>query len=130
VYFAKKKKLMNILRWLKLLQTRDLPRLVQDLYSALPYFIFSPQEGCRSSLFSATDPQIPNHYQKLKTNEKSVCTLFISLNCKLTNCSEEAQNVETANRVWEKTLELIGLPSDTVERLVEGEVVKCRYRTR
>lgn len=110
-----------------ILQTRDLPRFIQGLYSAMPYFIFSPQEGSRSSLFSAADPQIPQHYQKLKTNEKSVCTLFISQNCKLTKCSEEAQNVETANRVWERTLQLIGLPLDAVEILVEGEDLQCRY---
>lgn len=109
------------------MQTRDLPRLIQDLYSAIPYLVFSPQEGCRSSLFSATDPQIPEHCQKLKTSDKSVCTLFISQNCKPTNCSEEAHNVETANRVWENTLELIGLPLDALERLMDGEEVQCRY---
>ncbi|XP_010442865.1 PREDICTED: retinol dehydrogenase 11-like [Camelina sativa] len=103
--------------------TRDLPRFIQELYSAWPYFIFSPQEGCRSSLFSATDPQVLQHYHKLKTNEKSVCTLFISQNCKPTNCSEEAHNVETASKVWEKTLEMICLPLDVVERLIEGQEV-------
>ncbi|KAL1206692.1 Dehydrogenase/reductase SDR family member FEY [Cardamine amara subsp. amara] len=102
--------------------------MIQDLYSAMLYFIFSPQEGCRSSLFSATDPQIPDHYQNLKTNDdKSVFTLFISQNCKPTNCSQEAHNVETANRVWETTLELIGLPLDALEILVDGEEVQYRY---
>ncbi|EOA14469.1 hypothetical protein CARUB_v10027678mg, partial [Capsella rubella] len=105
--------------------TRDLPRLIQELYSALPYFIFSPQEGCRNSLFSTTDAQIiPQHYQKLKTNENSVCTVFINQNCEPAHCSEEAQNVETSNKVWGKTLELIGLPPDAVERLIQGEEVQ------
>ncbi|KAL0875163.1 hypothetical protein Bca101_024868 [Brassica carinata] len=107
---------------------RDLPRSVQVQYALIPYFIFSPQEGCRSSLFSATDAQIPEHCEKLKTGDKPICT-FISQDCKHTKPSEEAQNVETANRVWEKTVELIGLPLDALERLIEGQEVQCRYGT-
>ncbi|KFK26906.1 hypothetical protein AALP_AA8G308900 [Arabis alpina] len=107
---------------------RDLPRYVQFLYALIPYFIFSPQEGCRSSLFSATDPQIPEHCEKLKTGDKTICP-FIAQECKHTKPSEEAHNVETANIVWEKTIELIGLPLDALERLIEGEEVQCRYGT-
>ncbi|KAG7605889.1 Short-chain dehydrogenase/reductase SDR [Arabidopsis thaliana x Arabidopsis arenosa] len=107
---------------------RDLPRYVQVQYALIPYFIFSPQEGSRSTLFSATDAQIPEHCEKLKTEDKPVCT-FISQNCKHTKPSEEAHNVETAERVWEKTIKLIGLPLDAVERLIEGEEVQCRYGT-
>ncbi|VVB15773.1 unnamed protein product [Arabis nemorensis] len=106
--------------------TRDLPRLVQDLYIALPYFIFSPQEGCRSSLFSATYPQIPKYCETLKTDDKSVCA-FISQYCQPIDSSEEAQNEETSNKVWEKTIELIGLPVDTLERLIKGEEVQCHH---
>lgn len=94
----------------------------------IPYFIFSPQEGCRSTLFSATDAQIPEHCEKLKHDNKPICT-FISHDCKHSKPSEEAHNVETANRVWEKTIELIGLPLDALERLIEGEEVQCRYGT-
>lgn len=110
------------------MQARDLPRYVQILYALIPYFIFSPQEGCRSSLFSATDCQISEHCEKLKTGDKAICP-FISQECKHTKPSEEAQNVETANTVWEKTIELIGLPLDALERLIEGEEVQCRYGT-
>ncbi|ESQ43198.1 hypothetical protein EUTSA_v10013865mg [Eutrema salsugineum] len=106
--------------------TRDLPRVIQHLYSALPYFIYSPQEGCRSSLFSATDSQIPKYCEKLKTDNKFVCA-FISQNCQPTSSSEEAQDIETSNKVWEKTLELIGLPLDALEKLIQGEQVQCRY---
>lgn len=108
------------------MQARDLPSSVQVQYALIPYFIFSPQEGCRSSLFSATDAQIPEHCEKLKTVDKPICT-FISQDCKHTKPSEEAQSVETANRVWEKTVELIGLPLDALERLIEGQAVQCRY---
>lgn len=113
---------------LPIMQARDLPRYVQVQYALIPYFIFSPQEGCRSTLFSATDTQIPEHCEKIKTDGKPICT-FISQNCKHTKPSEEAHNIETANRVWEKTIELIGLPLDALERLIEGQEVQCRYGT-
>lgn len=62
----------------------------------------------------------------LKADEWPVCA-FISQDCTPTNASEEAHNVETSLEVWEKTLELIGLSSDAVERLIQGEQVECRY---
>jgi NAD(P)-dependent dehydrogenase (short-subunit alcohol dehydrogenase family) len=105
---------------------RDLPKIVQAAYHLIPYFIFDAQEGSRSALFAATDPQIPEYCEMLKTDDWPVCA-YISQDCRPTNASEEAHNVETAYRVWEKTLELIGLPSDTVEKLLDGEEVKCRY---
>lgn len=105
---------------------RDLPKIVQAAYHLIPYFIFSPQEGSRSTLFSATDPQMPEYCELLKADDWPVCA-FISQDCRPANPSEEAHNIETSYKVWEKTLELVGLPLDAVERLVEGEEVKCRY---
>lgn len=43
------------------------------------------------------------------------------------NASEEAHNVETSQKVWEKTFEMIGLPADALEKLLEGEEVQCKY---
>ncbi|XP_050376612.1 dehydrogenase/reductase SDR family member FEY-like isoform X1 [Argentina anserina] len=105
---------------------RDLPRIVQAGYRLIPYFIFIPQEGSRSALFAATDPQVPEYCQLLKSDDFPVCA-FISQDCNPTNPSEEAHNVETSHEVWEKTFEMIGLPSDAVERLIEGEEFACRY---
>lgn len=82
--------------------------------------------GSRSTLFAATDPQLVDYCDSLKAEDWPVCA-FINHDCRPTNPSEEAHNVETAYRVWEKTLELIGLPSDAVERLIEGEEVKCKF---
>ncbi|GMI92780.1 FOREVER YOUNG [Hibiscus trionum] len=107
---------------------RDLPRIVQAAYRLIPYFIFSPQEGSRSTLFSATDPQIPEYCELLKADEWPVCA-FISQDCRPTNPSEESHSIETSFEVWEKTLEMVGLPSDAVEKLIEGKEVKCRYGT-
>ncbi|KAL8158822.1 hypothetical protein V2J09_000359 [Rumex salicifolius] len=105
---------------------RDLPGVIQTGYHLIPYFIFSPQEGARSSLFAATDPQIPEYCDLLRSDEWPTCA-FISPDCRPANPSEESHNLETSNRVWEKTLELIGLPSNAVEKLIEGEELKCSY---
>ncbi|KAL6579721.1 hypothetical protein OROMI_007745 [Orobanche minor] len=105
---------------------RDLPRIVQAAYHLIPYFIFSPEEGSRSTLFAATDPQLVDYCESLKAEDWPVCS-FINHDCRPANPSDEAHNVETAHRVWEKTLQLIGLPSDAVERLVEGGEVKCKF---
>ncbi|XP_022639762.1 retinol dehydrogenase 12 isoform X2 [Vigna radiata var. radiata] len=110
----------------KLAEARDLPKLVQAAYHLIPYFIFSAQEGARSALFAATDPQVPEYCDMLKADEWPVCA-FISQDCRPANPSEEAHSVQTSYEVWEKTLEMIGLPSDAVERLLDGEEVKCRY---
>lgn len=83
--------------------------------------------GARSALFAATDPQVPEYCEMLKADEWPVCA-FISQDCRPANPSEEAHNVQTSYEVWEKTLEMIGLPSDAVERLLDGEEVKSHYR--
>jgi NAD(P)-dependent dehydrogenase (short-subunit alcohol dehydrogenase family) len=105
---------------------RDLPKSIQAGYRLIPYFIFNPQEGSRSTLFAATDPQISEYCELLKSDEWPVCA-YISYDCRPANPSEEAHNLETSFEVWEKTLEMIGLPSDSVDRFLEGEEVKCRY---
>ncbi|XP_021729564.1 retinol dehydrogenase 11-like [Chenopodium quinoa] len=105
---------------------RDLSKVVQAAYHLIPYFIFSPEEGSRSTLFAATDPQIPEYCELLKADEWPTCA-FISQDCRPSNPSEEAHNIGTSTRVWEKSLEMIGLPSDAVEKLIEGEEVTCRY---
>ncbi|XP_010242297.1 PREDICTED: retinol dehydrogenase 12-like [Nelumbo nucifera] len=105
---------------------RDLPKIVQGAYHLIPYFIFSAREGSRSALFAATDPQVPEYCGVLKADEWPVCAC-ISHDCRPMNASEEAHNLETSYKVWEKTLEMIGLPSDAVDKLLEGDVVECRY---
>lgn len=82
--------------------------------------------GSRSSLFAASDPQVPEYCEMLKADEWPTCA-FISQDCRPTNASEEAHNVETASKIWEKTLQMVGLPLDAVEKLIEGEDIKCKY---
>ncbi|KAL5725549.1 hypothetical protein ACHQM5_008684 [Ranunculus cassubicifolius] len=105
---------------------RDLPKIIQAGYRLIPYFIFNPQEGSRSSLFAATDEMVPEYCALLKSDDWPVCAC-ISHDCRPMNASEEAHNLETSNMVWAKTLELTGLPSDAVEKLLEGEQVQCRF---
>ncbi|KAH7669253.1 Short-chain dehydrogenase/reductase SDR protein [Dioscorea alata] len=105
---------------------RDLPKIIIAAYHLIPYFIFDAQEGSRSSLFTATDPQVPEYCSILKSEEWPVCP-YISHDCRPMNASEEAHNLETSLDVWEKTLEMIGLPIDSLDKLIEGEEVQCRY---
>nr|AAB05205.1 protochlorophyllide reductase homologue [Medicago truncatula] len=87
---------------------RDLPKSVQTGYHLIPYFIFNAQEGSRSTLFAATDPQVSEYCELLKSDEWPVCP-YISHDCRPANASEEAHNLQTSHEVWEKTLEMIGL---------------------
>jgi hypothetical protein len=50
------------------------------------------------------------------------------------NASEEAHNLETSQLIWEKTLEMIGLSPDALEKLIAGETLlttggRIGYRT-
>ncbi|PIA30938.1 hypothetical protein AQUCO_05300044v1 [Aquilegia coerulea] len=87
---------------------RDLPRILQAGYRLIPYFIFDAREDVEGS------------------DDWPVCA-YISHDCRPSNASEEAHNLATSHRVWEKTLEMTGLSSDVVEKLLEGEEVQCRY---
>ncbi|CAI0446999.1 unnamed protein product [Linum tenue] len=106
---------------------RDLPIIMQAGYNLIPYFIFTPAEGARSALFAATDPQMSEYCQVLKTEDRPACA-FISQDCRPANPSEEAHKAEQSHKLWEKTLELVGLPLDAMEKLLQGEEVVClRY---
>ncbi|CAO2033954.1 unnamed protein product [Urochloa humidicola] len=105
---------------------RDLPKVVVAAYHLIPYFIFDAREGSRSTLFAASDPQVPEYCEMLKSEDWPVCAC-ISYDCNPMNASEEAHNLETSQLVWEKTLEMIGLPQDALEKLIAGESVQCRY---
>ncbi|ONK57922.1 uncharacterized protein A4U43_C09F5650 [Asparagus officinalis] len=105
---------------------RDLPKFLIAGYRLIPYFIFDPIEGSRSTLFAAADPQVPDYCAVLKQDEWPVCP-YITFDCRPMNASEEAHNLETSQELWEKTLEMVGLPSDSLEKLLEGEQVQCQY---
>ncbi|KAK2986494.1 hypothetical protein RJ640_021369 [Escallonia rubra] len=89
-------------------------RHMQVAYQFIPFFLFTALEGSRSALFAATDPEILKYSEKLKSEEWPVCA-YISYNCRPMNPSKEAHNVNTSHIVWEKTLEMVGLPSNIVE---------------
>ncbi|KAF5932454.1 hypothetical protein HYC85_028625 [Camellia sinensis] len=91
----------------------------------VPFFLFSPEEGSRSALLAATDPDILKCCTKLKADESPVCS-YISYNCRPMSPSNEAHRTGTSQLVWEKTLDMVGLPADAVEMLLEGKEIKCR----
>ena len=82
--------------------------------------------GARSTLFAATDPDVSEYCSVLRADYWPLCPYF-SGDCRPTNASVEAHNVDTAMNVWDLTLELIGLLSNTVKRLIEGETIPCKY---
>ncbi|KAK8948107.1 hypothetical protein KSP40_PGU007572 [Platanthera guangdongensis] len=105
---------------------RDLPKIINSAFHLIPYFIFDAQEGSRSIIFATTDPQVPDYCGMLKADEWPVCP-YISHDCRPANASEEAHNLETSQAVWKKTLEMIGLPFDVLEKLIKGQNVDNRY---
>ncbi|GJW98967.1 hypothetical protein Tco_0180775 [Tanacetum coccineum] len=109
-----------------MLLTKILLALLLHAVGVKIYPYIPASTGSRSSLFAATDPQIPKYCELLKTN-KWLMSTFISQDCRPTNPSEEAHNLETSYIVWEKTMQMIGLPSDAVEKLFEGEDISCKF---
>ena len=105
---------------------RDLPKMVQILYHFLLFFLFTPQEGARSALYAATNPKIPEYCKALKADEFPVCA-YISHDCRFVDASRKIHDMETANKVWEKTMDMIGLSFDAIDKLLNGET---RVQTR
>ncbi|KAJ8773896.1 hypothetical protein K2173_009327 [Erythroxylum novogranatense] len=106
---------------------RDLPKRLQAAYHLIPFFLFSPQEGARSALYAATDPQIPDYCNALRTKGWPVCA-YVSCNCRIVNASRKAENFTIAEKVWENSLEMIGLPVDAVDKILQGKEVKCQFQ--
>lgn len=106
---------------------RDLPRIMIAAYRLIPYFIFNAIEGSRSTLFAATDPQVADYCEVLKADEWPACP-YISYDCSPMNPSEEAHNLETSYAIWDQTLKMIGLPSDSLDKLIAGEQVQCTMK--
>ncbi|XP_050232877.1 dehydrogenase/reductase SDR family member FEY-like [Mercurialis annua] len=108
--------------------TRGLPEIIKLAHNCIPYFPFSPRQGARSALFAATDTKIPQYCKQLKIKEPPF-GVYISLKCNLVRPSRKARNLFVANAVWKRTLDMIGLPLDVVERILKGEkVMSCLYK--
>ncbi|KAM3200281.1 hypothetical protein P3L10_032643 [Capsicum annuum] len=106
--------------------TRDLPRILNTLYQEMFFFMFDAQQGSRSALFAATDADILKCCDKLKEERWPVCA-FIGCHCRTVKPSKEAFNVGTSHQVWEKTLEMVGLPTNVVDVILQGKEIHCRY---
>lgn len=105
---------------------RDLPKVVQVAYHYIPIFLLDAQQGSRSALFAATNQQIMEYCRGLKVNKSPVCA-YISHSCDPINASAKVHNTKTAYKLWERTLDIVGLPADVVKKLLEGEEVQCKY---
>ncbi|KAI3759596.1 hypothetical protein L6452_07521 [Arctium lappa] len=105
---------------------RDLPRIIQSAYQLLPKFLYTAQEGSRSVLYAAVYHEIWEYCEKLKAEEWPFCA-YVGCNCKTMIPSKEAQNLEISHLVWKMTLDMIGVPKDTVHLLLAGKEIQCRY---
>ncbi|KAI8544195.1 hypothetical protein RHMOL_Rhmol08G0277000 [Rhododendron molle] len=108
---------------------RDLPKILQVGYQLIPLVLFNAVEASRSTLFAATDPEIPKYCAQLKWDEWPACA-YISYTCRPMNPSKEAQRMDISSLVWEKTLDMVGLSGDCLEMLLEGKETQCRYGAR
>ncbi|XP_028795441.1 dehydrogenase/reductase SDR family member FEY [Neltuma alba] len=108
---------------------RDVPKMVQYVFQSLLFFIYTPKEGARSVLFAATHPQVQDYTKSLKAQDSPVCA-YIDHDCTFGYVSKEAQNFETSMKVWEKTLDMIGFPSDAVDKLLSGDTVEVSKKDR
>ena len=80
--------------------------------------------GARSVLYCATDPNVMEYADALKEEGWPVCSYY-SADCKPNAATRQAQNMDLAFQVWEKTREAIGLSNALVEKLLEGKDVSC-----
>ena len=104
---------------------RDIPKMVQRVLQPLSFFSYTPKEGCRSVLYAATYPQVQDYTESLKAQDSLVCA-YIDQDCSFGCVSKQAQKLETCLKVWEKTLDMIGLPSDAVYKLVSGDNIQAK----
>ena len=102
---------------------RDLPKMLYHVFQSLIFFTYTPKEGARSVIYAATYPQVQDYCNSLKAQDSPVCA-YINHDCSFGYVSKEAQNLEASIKLWEKTLNMIGLPSDAVYRLLSGDNVE------
>ena len=108
---------------------RDFPNVIQNVIKSLVFFTYTPKEGARSVLYAATYPQVQDYCKSLKDQDSPVCA-YMNHDCSFSFVSKEAQKLETTIKVWEKTLDMIGLPSDAVDKLLSGETVEVSKKDR
>ncbi|BBN08921.1 hypothetical protein MPTK1_4g15580 [Marchantia polymorpha subsp. ruderalis] len=95
--------------------TRDLPKIIQKVEVISSVFRLSAAEGARGVIFCATDKQVFAYTRALREMGQPICPYFSS-NCKPADVAKLANDMETAMKVWNKTLELLDLPADIVEK--------------
>eukprot|EP00250_Pteridium_aquilinum_P020650 c24896_g1_i4 orf=360-1463(+) len=107
--------------------TRTLPKVVQAIYEFIGFFSLSSLEGARSVLYCATDPQVLEYAQGLRAEGWPVCSYYSS-DCKPNATTRQAQSVDVAFKLWEKTREVIGLSNGHLEKLLLGEDITSDFK--
>ena len=79
--------------------------------------------GARSVLFCATSHQALEHAMELRSENWPICPFFSS-NCKPMVSLKRARETTLAMRVWESTLELVGIPREYIVKVIDGSVTR------
>ncbi|XP_054782210.1 dehydrogenase/reductase SDR family member FEY-like [Prosopis cineraria] len=108
---------------------RDIPKMVPLVFNSLLFFLYTPKEGSRSLLYAATHPQVQDYTKSLKAQDSPVCA-YMDHDCSFGHVSKEAQNLETSMKVWDRTLDMTGLPSDVVDKLLSEDAVEVSLKDR
>ncbi|KAI9089523.1 hypothetical protein K1719_029128 [Acacia pycnantha] len=98
----------------------DLLKMLQHVFQSLIFFAYTPKEGCRSVLYATTYPEVQDYTKSFKAQDSRVCA-YIDHDYSFGYVSKEAQNLEASMKVWGKTLDMIGLPSDAMDKLLSGD---------
>ncbi|KAH7443523.1 hypothetical protein KP509_02G038700 [Ceratopteris richardii] len=96
--------------------TRTLPKVVQASHRQNTFLFFNPTEGSRSVLFCATAQQPVDYANKRRSDNSTLCPLFSS-DCKPRMKALKIDELDKVLKVWDKTLELIGVSEDYLVNL-------------
>ncbi|CAM6106369.1 unnamed protein product [Calypogeia fissa] len=94
--------------------TRDLPAAIRQVEQITKVIRFSPLEGSRSVLYVATDNKVFQYTRALRDMGVPIAPYFTP-SCRPSKVHRLADDVEHMEKVYSKTLELVGLPEDYLD---------------
>ncbi|CAM6121042.1 unnamed protein product [Calypogeia fissa] len=105
--------------------TRDASAFTRKTEPITKILRFSSLTGARSVLFCATDQQVLEYARAQRETGFPVPPYFLPT-CKPGEVASHAQDLASAEKVFSKTLELVGLPEDYIDTALTNESVSSR----
>ncbi|GLJ15152.1 hypothetical protein SUGI_0247850 [Cryptomeria japonica] len=87
-------------------------------FSNKSFWRFDAEQGARSVLFCATEGEVEQLLHKRKNQQESGF-LYYSYNCKPAKVSAQVADLNNSFRVWTKTLQLLGLSNECIQRSID-----------